>query len=403
MREINRLTADKVTKLTTKAKPGRWADGAGLYLQISQWGTAAWVLRYMIDGRARHMGLGSLKDFPKLADARKRAETVRKMLKGGDDPTKRIDPIEAKRAARDKDRASARERLTFKEAAENFIDAHRPTWTNDKHIGQWSKTLNDYAYRSLGNRPVSAIDGAVINETLQPIWHDKPETARRVKQRIERVCQWIKDGTPLPQVNEKIAKHHAALPYRDLPAFMAELRTLKGNAARALEFCILTAARTDEVLGAKRDEIDEQRKLWIVPAERMKTRTEHRVPLSDRALKLLADLPEEAGNDFLFIGGKGGRLSHTAMAGVLKSIAGDYTVHGTARSCFKDWAVEVSNFPHEISEAALAHKISDKTVAAYERGDKLEKRKLLMQAWARYLDKPATAEVRPLQKTKAIA
>ena len=386
MRKINRLSTPKIKALMKAGTPGRFGDGNGLWFQVSKWGTGAWILRYEADGRARHMGLGSINDVD-LATARKRAQNARLMLKGGDDPTKRLDPIEAKRAERDRARADARDRLTFKEAAEQFLAVHESQWRNDKHKQQWRNTLRDYVFRSLGNRPISAIDAAIINETVAPIWADKAETARRVKQRVERVVEWVKTGMPLPTSGAaRGVKHHAAMPYLKLPAFVAELRRRKSVSAKALEFLILTAARTGELIGAQWSEIDGD--TWTIPASRMKARVEHRVPLCDRALAILQELPREAGNDHIFVGLKGAGLSNMAMLKLLKEIDGNgFTPHGM-RSAFCDWRAEETSFPQDIAEAALAHTIKNKVQAAYERGDKLKKRRVMMNAWATYLDRP---------------
>ena len=249
-----------------------------------------------------------------------------------------------------------------------------------------------YAYPAIGSRPVSAIDGAVITETLSSIWRKKPETARRVKQRIERVTQWVKDGMPLPRHDvSKRVRHHPALSFTELPAFIAELSDRKSISARALEFTILTATRTSEALSAKWSEIDLKAAVWTIPAERMKSDRQHRVPLSKRAVALLSELPREAGG-YVFPGAKAkSSLSNMAMLELLRGMNGDgLTVHGF-RSTFSDWAREQTAYPRDVVEMALAHAIKDKSEAAYRRGDALEKRRRLMEEWARYCSSPAVS------------
>jgi Arm DNA-binding domain len=260
-RETNKLSATKVAKLKT---PGRYCDGLGLWLQVSDTGTKAWLFRYMRHGRAHQMGLGALHTVS-LAEARARARQARQIILDGDDP------IEIKRQKRDKSRSDADGQILFRDAATRFLDLHESTWKNAKHREQWKNTLRDYAHPALGGRPVSAIDGAVITDALSPIWTKKPETARRVKQRIERVIQWVRDGKPLPMHGaSKRVRHHPAMPFAEMPDFMQRLRERNSISARALEFVILTAARTGEVIGAKRSEIDVEEGVWTSPPERMK-------------------------------------------------------------------------------------------------------------------------------------
>ena len=378
VRQANKLSPVKVTKLKT---PGRYCDGLGLWLQVSQFGTKAWLFRYTRHGRPRQMGLGALHTVS-LAEARERARIARQVLLDGDDP------IEIKRKKRDEARAETADRILFKDAAQRFLDLHEATWKNAKHRDQWKSTLKAYAYPTLGTRPISAIDGAVITEALQSIWTKKPETARRVKQRIERVIQWVRDGTPLPMHGaSKRVQHHAALPFADLPAFMTELRERDGISARALEFAILTAARTGEVIGAKWSEIDLDDGVWTVPAERMKGAKEHQVPLSKRAMAILDDLPRERGG-YVFPGAKAkSPLSNMAMLELLRGMNG-YTVHGF-RSTFRDWAGDRTNYAREVIEHALAHQIKDKAEASYRRSAALDKRRRLMEEWAKYCSSPA--------------
>ena len=380
MREANKLSARKVASLK---EPGRYGDGLGLELQISKWGTKSWSFRYTMDGRTRQMGLGPIHTV-NLAEARERARQARQAILDG------VDPIEAKRQARDARRALSFETMTFEDAVARFLEVHSETWRNAKHRQQWANTLRDYA-RPLNDRPVSAIDGALITDTLASIWTSKPETARRTKQRIERVWAWVKNGMPLPvQGAAKRGNHHAALPFAELPGFMADLRQKESISARALEFTILTAARTGETIGARWDEIDLDSTLWTVPAERMKGGREHVVPLSARAVALLRGLPRERGNNFVFPGAKpGAGLSNMALLQLVRGMREGLTTHGF-RSTFRDWAGDRSTFPRDVIEHALAHRLPDRVEAAYRRSSALEKRAKLMEAWSRFCSSPTT-------------
>ncbi len=377
------LTLGRVRKLTT---PGRYHDERGLYLQVASTTNRSWLLRFEREGRERWMGLGSAATF-NLAEARERARRAKQLLADGQDP------IEARLAARDAQRKEEAERITFKEAAEKYLVVHEPGWRSLKHRQQWNNTLLTYAYPTLGARPCKAIDAALINQALQPIWTTIPETAARVRHRIERVIQWVKDGSPLPkQAVSKRQQHHPALPYRELPAFMEELRQRPGMSALALQFLILTAARTGEVIGARRDEFDFEQKLWTVPAERMKGNRVHRVPLSGPAIKLLQALPTEKGNDFMFVGATRGRgLSNMALLELMRGMRPGFVPHGL-RATFRTWAAERTSFPGATAEAALAHASGDKLERTYQRGDMLQKRQKLMDAFAQYCEtKPAEA------------
>jgi integrase len=379
-REANKLTPLKVKRLKT---PGRYCDGLGLWLQVSQEGTKAWLFRYMRHGRARQMGLGALHTVS-LAEARERARAARQLVLDGEDP------IEVKRRKRDEARAVESEQVLFRNAVKRFLDVHEHTWKNAKHRQQWAHTLRDYAYPTLGDRPVSAINGALVTEALAPIWTRKPETARRVKQRIERVCQWVRDQMPLPAHGaSKRVKHHPAMPFGELPAFIGELGDHEGISARALEFTILTAARTSETIGSKWSEFDLDSAVWTVPSDRMKAGKEHEVPLSKRAVAILKALPRERGG-YVFPGARAkAPLSNMAMLELLRGMKGDgLTVHGF-RSTFRDWAGDRTNFAREVIEHALAHRIKDKAEASYRRSAALEKRRKLMEAWAQYCSAPA--------------
>jgi len=382
-RGINKLSAKAVAAAN---EPGLYGDGGNLSLQVADIDgngpTKSWVLRYMIDGRARKMGLGSINDFS-LAEARERARQARQQLADG------IDPIEARLAARDAARKENAENITFKAAAEKFLDVHEAGWRNDKHKAQWRSTLATYAFPTLGARPVKAVDAALVNAALASIWTKTPETASRVRQRVERVVQWVKDGMPLlAPAKARRVEHHAALPWQEIPAFVAELRQRDSISARALEFTILCAARTGETIGARRAEIDLDGKVWTIPADRMKAHKEHRVPLSDRAVEILRDMPRETGSPYIFPGAKAkSPLSNMAMLELVRGMRPGLTVHGF-RSTFKTWATEATAHANIVSEAALAHTIPDKVEAAYRRGELLTKRAKLMKDWANYCERP---------------
>ena len=406
----------KVLNVAREKRAGMYADGGGLYLQVSASGAKSWIFRYWvaerdavtgtlvrdpvtskIKGRNREMGLGSFATVS-LAEARDRALEFRKLRE------KEIDPIEAREAAK---REAALERakfLKFKEAAEAYMAAHRVAWKNDKHAAQWPSTLKSYAYPIIGELPLQLIDTTLVMKVIEPLWSEKPETASRLRGRIELVLDWATvrsyrqgenparwrghlDQLLPARAKVRRVKHHSALPYAELPAFLVKLREQEGVAARALEFTILTAGRTSETIGAKLSEIDRKNKLWTVPAERMKAGKDHRVPLSDRALEILEEVG--AGGDdkdiFVFRGrGRDEPLSNMAMLKLLQRMGrGDLTVHGF-RSTFRDWAAEKTKFPNEVVEMALAHAVGDKVEAAYRRGDLFEKRRLLMQAWTSY-------------------
>jgi integrase len=378
----NLLTAAKIKAIIAKQEWGWHHDGGGLYLVGSeQYRSFSWSLRIYrstVTGRPRDLGLGSVKLFS-LQEARERARKYRQLAADG------VDPIEQRRKGRDEAQAAASERMLFKDAAQRFIALHAPTWKNEKHRKQWTSTLEAYAYRTLGSRPVSAIDGAAITEALQGIWLTKIETASRVKQRIERICQWVKDGMPLPQQGaSKRVKHHPAMPFDDLPAFMAELRGRDSISARALEFTVLTVARTADTIGARWQEIDFDTGVWTVSDGRHKTGKEFEIPLSKRALALLKALPRERGG-YVFPGAKAREpLSNMAMLELLRGMRGNgLTVHGF-RSTFRDWAGDRTNYARETVEAAMSHQIKDKAEAAYRRSTALEKRRKLMEVWAQY-------------------
>lgn len=413
---VGRLTALKVLR---GKKPGMYADGAGLYLQVTGDGTErvakSWIFRFTLRGRAREMGLGSLSTFG-LADARAKAAECRRLVYEG------VDPIEARRTERAKVMAETARSLTFKECTEQYLAAHRGGWRNAKHAAQWSTTVKTYADPVIGALPVQRIDTALVMKIVEPLWSKKPETAARLRGRIEAVLDWAtarayrQGDNParwrghldklLPaRTKVRQVKHHAALPYDELPEFMTELRIQEGVSARALEFLILTAARTGEVIGARRDEINDE--VWTVPADRMKGGKEHRVPLSAPALAIVRKLQSEHRGDFLFVGSKRGNpLSNMAMLALLKRMGrADLTAHGF-RSTFRDWAAERTNYPREAVEMALAHAIDNKVEAAYRRGDLFDKRRLLMAEWATFCSqsgRPGGAHVVPMRHPSVLA
>jgi integrase len=391
-RKARELSPLKVRRLL---QTGRWSVGGvdGLALQVTATGARSWVLRLSLAGKQREMGLGS---FPSvtLAEAREKARAYRAQVQTGDDPI-------ARRVAAVSAAAAERSLLqTFDKTAEAYIAQHEASWKNAKHAAQWTATLQTYAYPVLGRMQVRDITAAHVIKAIEPIWASKTETATRVRSRIELVLDYatargLRQGpnparwrgnldAALPKAS-KLTKveHHAAVPVVEAPAFMHSLRQQPGIGARALEFVILTAARSGEVRGVTWTEIDLQSGLWTVPAARMKGGREHRVPLSRAALALLRVMgPREAG-DVIFPGLKGS-LSDMSLTAVLRRMKVQATVHGF-RSTFRDWVSECTHFPGEVAEMALAHAVGDKVEAAYRRGDLLARRTQLMQEWGHYL------------------
>ncbi|MCK1586898.1 site-specific integrase [Bradyrhizobium sp. 169] len=389
-------------QVVTLKEPGRYGDGHGLCLQITPRGAKSWLLRYERNGRERWMGLGPLHTVS-LKEARERARKARQQLLDG------LDPLETRRVERAKAALEAAKTVTFKEAATAYFDAHQAKWKNSKHRAQFLSTLREYAFPKFGKLAVADIDLGSVLGVLEPIWPTKTETASRVRSRIEAVLDWaavrkLRTGDNparwkghlqhvLP-ARTRLAKpqHHAALPYSDIPQFMAALRQRDGIAARALEFTILTAARTGEMIGGQWAEVDLAAKTWTVPGKRMKAGREHRVPLSDRAIEILKSVPREKDNPFIFIGPRAGGLSNMAMAAVLRRMdRAEVTVHGF-RSTFRDWAAERTSYPNHVVEMALAHVVGNKVEAAYRRGDLFEKRRRLMTDWANYCGTPAVGK-----------
>jgi len=397
-RTIGKLTALAVDK---SKRRGYYGDGGGLFLQVSVSGSKSWVFRFKEAGKLHEMGLGATHTIG-LAEARERARECRRLRLDG------IDPIEARKVALAQARLAAAKAVTFKNCAERYIASHQAGWRSLAHAAQWPSTLGRYVYPVFGSLPVQAIDVGLVLQALEPIWTAKPETAGRVRGRIESVLDWAtsrgyrQGDNParwrghlenlLPTKSKvRRVKHHAALPYAEIEEFIAQLKQQEGVAAQALEFTILTAGRTGEVIGSRWSEISLAERLWTIPAERMKAGKEHRVPLSDAARAILEQMQAIRQDDFIFPGGKAKRpISNMAMAMTLRRVGrGDLTVHGF-RSTFRDWAAERTNFPGEVAEMALAHVVDDKVEAAYRRGDLFQKRRQLMDAWARYC---STAEI----------
>ena len=392
---IGKLTALKVQRLQ---RPGMYADGGGLYLQITGAAGKSWIFRYSIAGRSREMGLGPLAAVP-LATARDCATACRSQRAAG------LDPIAERESERERKALEAAKSITFCESAERYIAAHDAKWRNAKHVAQWRSTLTTYAEPIFGHLPVQQVDTALVLEALEPIWNAKRETASRLRGRIENVLDWatargLRQGENparwkghlkhlLPARAARVVKHHVAMPYADVPAFVERLRAQEGIAARALEFVLLTAARTGEAIGARWSEINFLEKTWTVPRERMKAGAEHRVPLSGRAIAILHGMEQGRTSDFVFPGWRHGRpLSNMAMAKVLERMELDsVTVHGF-RSSFRDWCAEQTHYASEVIEKALAHAIKNDVLAAYRRGDLLDKRRQLMAAWEDYCARP---------------
>jgi integrase len=404
VRTIGKLKALTISKTLKKGLHG---DGGGLWLQVSPSGSKSWLFRYMKDGKAHALGLGPFPDVS-LIEARVKATEHRKMLIAG------FDPLQVKRDRKVAQALDAAKTMVFSACTDAYFSSHEKSWHNAKHRKQWRATLAAYADPVIGNLPVHAVDTALVMRVLEPIWATKPETASRVRGRIELVLDWAtvrgyRTGENparwrghLDHLLPKKAKlrrvaHHPALPYAQIPEFMAELRAQDGVAARALEFVILTAARTGEVRGCLWRDIDIKGKLWTVPAERMKAGREHRVPLCDRAIEILQEMKVLDG-DVVFPGTRRGRpFGGNALLGMLDRMGrGDVTPHGF-RSSFRDWAAERTSYPREVAEMALAHTVGDQVERAYRRGDLFEKRRQLMDGWARFCaSPPSSGEVVPI-------
>jgi integrase len=398
--KIQRLTALKIARTN---KPGLYADGGGLYLRVGRGGAKSWAFRFMLKGRPREMGFGSFTRVS-LADARKKAGDARLLLSDGHDPLTRRQEEQRQRAATEK--LAVARAVTFDQCAEAYIAAHQISWKNDKHRQQWRNTLSTYVSPVFGSAPVQDVGIDLIMKVIEPLWKSKTETARRIRSRIEIILDWARvrgyrtgenparwrgniDHLLPARSKVRAVKHHAALPYVKLPAFMRDLRKIEGVSAAALEFLILSAARTGEVIGARWPEMDLKKQLWVVPAERMKNRREHRVPLSPAAIAVLKRMPHSDAGHVFSARNPEKPLSNMALLMTLGRMnRSDVTAHGF-RSTFRDWAAECTNCPTGTVEMALAHVIENQTEAAYRRGDLFEKRRQLMDAWAMFCATPS--------------
>ena len=376
-----------ISFIKSLSEPGRYGDGDGLYLVIGNGGSRSWICRVQKDGRRRDIGIGSEKKV-KLADARERAANIRRQVESGLDPI-----VERKKAAGIP---------TFKQMALSMLEHRKKAWKNEKHKAQWFSTLHTYVFPKIGSISVDKIESSNVRECIKPIWMEKHETARRVLQRIMTVIDWavsedyrtvsissdkVRKGLETPKSAKP--KHHAALPFKEVPGFVNRLRENESVGRLAFEFLILTATRSGEVRFAKWSEIDIEEKIWTIPAERMKAGNEHVIPLSQKALSVLERAKNYRSSDskndgLIFINSKTGKeMSDMTLTKICRDMKAEAVPHGF-RSSFRDWVAEKTNFDSEVAEMALAHTISNKVEAAYRRGNLFEKRKLLMEEWAAY-------------------
>jgi len=390
-KQVDKLSALKVKNLQ---KAGWYPDGKGLYLQVSNAGSKSWVYRYQVNGKEKRHGLGSLLAVS-LVRARKAAEHCRQLR------SEQIDPIEHKRKLELDKQLKVARAITFKECALAYIESHKAGWRNRKHESQWRNTLDTYAYPVIGHLSVQDIDTSLVMEVIEPIWFTKTETASRIRQRIENILDWAKvrghriGENPalwrghleklLPKRTKvQKVKHHNAMPYTEIPDYFRSLRIIDTLAAKTLAFTILTASRTGEARGALKSEINKKEKLWNIPDDRMKSGRPHRVPLNTECLRILKEAENYQRDSFVFPAlTKKKPISDAALLKLLKQTHPDLTVHGF-RSTFRDWCAEMTAYPRELAESALAHTLKDQTEAAYQRGDMLEKRRKLMDAWSDY-------------------
>jgi len=403
-RKTDRLS---VKAVAAKRAPGYYPDGSGLYLQVGTTGSKSWLFCYMLHGREREMGLGSVRDVS-LSEARQKRDDCRKLVRAG------IDPIDARRRDELAKALADAHSLTFSRCADAYIEAHRASWKNAKHCDQWKNTLATYCGPAFGALPVQHIDTALVLKALEPIWAKKSETASRVRARVERVLDWAKvhgyraGENPaawrghldklLPELQKKKrVVHHPALHFAAMADFMVELREQKGIAARAMELLILTATRTSEIIDARWPEFDLQAAVWTIPASRMKAHREHRIPLTARSVEIVRQLKEQSTSEYVFPGRPGKSLSNMALLSLLHRMGrDDITVHGF-RSTFRDWTSERTNYPNHICEMALAHAVADQVEAAYRRGDLFEKRRRLMLDWQKFCDASNRGQVLSLR------
>ena len=403
MRRVSRLSALQLSRLTA---PGMYPDGANLYLQIGPTGSRSWIFRYALNKRPHQMGLGP---FPtiSLAKARERARAARELLVDG------IDPLTHRETVRLKARLAAGQTITFREASQRYIDAHGARWSS-KHLHQWEQALRDFAYPILGELPVDAIGLTHVLQVLEPIWRSKQQTASRLRGRIEAVLNWatVREYRTGPNaakwqgyLQELLPKsvtavHLAAMPYTDIPGLMQRLAASEEIAAKALRFLILTATRHTETLHARWPEIENlQRRLWVIPPERMKAGREHRIPLSEPAHAILEGLWAERQSALVFPGFRTGRpLAQKAMSRQLERLGVvNVTIHGF-RSSFRSWAAEQTSFPGEVAELALAHQVGTALERAYQRSDLFQRRVELAEAWGQFCVGDPPAEVVPLRR-----
>ena len=412
-----RKLSNALTPLVVKnAKPGRHADGGGLHLLVKDSGARSWVYRFMLRGKSRDIGLGAAAGpgAISLSSARDVADALRLKVKAG------IDPLEERQRMVADALAAAQAAqiagITFKAVAEAYVAANEASWRNVKHRQQWRNTLATYVYPEIGELPVADVGTPHVLKILEPIWQAKPETASRVRGRLETVldaakvrgyrtgenpARWRGHIAQILPARARLTRgHHKALPYEAVPAFVQALREREAVAALALEFAILTATRTGEVLGATWGEVDLEKAIWTLPPARMKASKEHRVPLSPRAVEILESL-KPLNKVWVFPAAKGGKLSDMAMTMLLRRMKVDATVHGF-RSGFRDWAAECTGYAHEVCEMALAHVIGNKAEAAYRRGDLFGKRRRLMSDWAAYCGTPIanSSNVQPIRKAE---
>lgn len=400
-RQTSKLSALKIQSLK---KPGLYSDGAGLYLRVSESQTKSWIFRYKLNKRQREMGLGSY-PLRSLSEAREKATEARRLL------LDKIDPIDARISEKQKLARDISKSMSFDECAKAYIEQHKASWTNAKHAAQWESTLSKRVSPVIGKLAVRDVDTSLVLKVLEPIWSEIPESAGRIRNRIETILDWAtvrefrQGDNParwkghldklLPKTSKiKPVRHFAALPFKDMPDFINSLRKEAGLAPKALELLILTAVRSGEIRGARWEEVDFKERVWTIPAARMKAKREHRVPLSVPALRILEELRSDSTQSGLIFEGRatGSTLSDMTLTAVMRRMDLNFTVHGF-RSSFRDWAGERTAFPREIAEQALAHVTKDKVEAAYRRGDYFEKRAKLMDAWAEYVQSPASTNV----------
>lgn len=408
---MDRLSAKAVNAVKA---PGYYPDGGGLYLQVSVTGSKSWIFRYMLESKQREMGLGSYQDVS-LSEARQKRDDFRKLARTG------TDPIEARKQRKLQIALAAARSLTFNECSAAYIESHSPGWKNPKHHNQWKNTLETYCAPVFGAISVQEVDTALVLRALEPIWTEKRETAGRIRSRIERVLDWAKargyregenparwkghlDKLLPAHEKRKRIRHHPALPFSKLPDFLVALQAQDGISARALELLILTAARTNEIINGTWSEIDFKNKIWTIPAARMKSHREHRVPLGSRALTILQELEKISTSDFIFPGRReGSSLSNMAMLELLGRMGhDDITVHGF-RSTFRDWASECTSHSREVCEMALAHVVGNDVEAAYRRGDLFDKRRRLMNEWEKFSKISGRGQVIPLKRKHHLA